>query len=177
MWWGTMGVSAIEGTVFALTIATYFYLWSHADTWPLSAPPPDLLWGTLNTLILVASCIPNHWTKKAAERHDLGQVRIGMAICIAFAVAFIAVRVCEFGALNTRWNSNAYGSVVWTLLGLHTTHLITDFADTVVLAVLMVAGPIEGRRFVDVAENAVYWNFVVLAWLPIYVVIYWVPRL
>ena len=45
-----------------------------------------------------------------------------------------------------------------------------------VLAVLMFTGPIEEHRFVDVEENAVYWYFVVLAWLPIYGVIYWTPR-
>ena len=33
------------------------------------------------------------------------------------------------------------------------------------------------RRFVDVSENAFYWYFVVLVWLPLYAVIYWVPRL
>ena len=41
----------------------------------------------------------------------------------------------------------------------------------------MFVGPIEEKRFVDVEENAVYWYFVVLAWLPIYGVIYWAPRL
>jgi hypothetical protein len=35
----------------------------------------------------------------------------------------------------------------------------------------------EGRRFVDCAENAMYWRFVWLSWLPIYVMIYWLPRL
>jgi cytochrome c oxidase subunit I+III len=30
---------------------------------------------------------------------------------------------------------------------------------------------------VDVEDNAVYWYFVVAAWLPIYGVIYWAPRL
>ena len=33
------------------------------------------------------------------------------------------------------------------------------------------------RRFGDVQDNAMYWNFVVGAWLPIYVCIYWIPRL
>jgi heme/copper-type cytochrome/quinol oxidase subunit 3 len=32
------------------------------------------------------------------------------------------------------------------------------------------------RRFVDVAENSFYWNFVVLTWIPIYLVLYWSPR-
>ena len=41
----------------------------------------------------------------------------------------------------------------------------------------MFIGPVEEQRFVDVEENALYWYFVVLAWLPIYAVIYWAPRL
>jgi len=43
--------------------------------------------------------------------------------------------------------------------------------------VLMDTGPLDGRRFVDVAENAGYWWFVIAAWLPIYFTLYLVPRL
>lgn len=177
MWWGTMGVIAIEGTVFALAVMSYFYLRTHAQAWPLGVPPPDLVWGTLNTLILLLSLVPNGIAKRAAEKHDLLGVRLGMCVGIVFAVAFIAVRFLEFGALNVRWDTNAYGSIVWILLGLHFVHLLTDFFDTLVLTVLMFTGPLEGKRFVDVAENAMYWNFVVGAWLPVYAVVYWAPRL
>jgi len=177
MWWGTIGVAAIEGTVFALAIMMYFYVRTRVTVWPPEAQPPDLLWGTVNTVVLLVSLIPNHFTKKAAERRDLHAVRVGMVICIAFAVVFLFIRALEFMMLNVRWDTNAYGSAVWFLLGLHTTHLLTDWFDTVVLAALMFTGPIEGRRFVDVSENAVYWNFVVAAWLPIYAVIYLAPRL
>jgi cytochrome c oxidase subunit 3 len=177
MWWGTMGVIAIEATVFGLAVMSYFFLRSQAREWPLGVPPPELLWGTLNTVILLASLIPNAYTKRAAEAHDLGKVRIGMVVCILFAVAFIAVRFAEFGALNVRWDTNAYGSIVWLLLGLHTVHLLTDFFDSAVLGVLMFTGPLEGKRYVDVSENAWYWYFVVAAWVPIYAVIYWAPRL
>ena len=52
MWWGTLGVMAIEGTLFALAIMAYFYLRSHQETWPITALPPDLLWGTLNTFVM-----------------------------------------------------------------------------------------------------------------------------
>ena len=68
-------------------------------------------------------------------------------------------------------------SLVWLLLGLHTTHIVTDVLDSGVLTALMFMGPVEERRFVDVSENAVYWYFVVLTWIPIYGVIYWAPRL
>jgi heme/copper-type cytochrome/quinol oxidase subunit 3 len=176
MYWGTLGVVAIEGTVFLMALVSYFYLRAQAQTWPLGVPPPDLAAGTFNTLILLASLLPNHWTQRAAKRHDLTQVRVGMVICIAFALVFLIVRIFEFKAMHVGWDENAYGSLVWLLLGLHTVHLITDFADTVVLAALLFTGPIEGRRYVDVYENAMYWDFVVLAWIPIYLTVYWAPR-
>jgi cytochrome c oxidase subunit III len=176
MWWGTVGVAAIEGTVFALAVVMYLYLRTLAKEWPPEVPPPSLTWGTLNTVILLASVIPNWYTKRAAERLDLHGVRVGMVVCIVFAVAFLVVRGFEFAALNCKWDSNAYASAIWFLLGLHTTHLVTDFYDSVVLGVLMFTGPIEGRRFVDVSENALYWNFVVAAWLPIYAIIYLASR-
>ena len=176
MWWGTLGMIAIEGTVFALAIATYFYLRSHSNTWPMTARPPDLLWGMLNTAIMLGSIVPNHLAKQAAEKHDLSNVRLWLIVSLLFGAAFLSVRVMEFATLNVRWDSNAYGSIVWTLLGFHTAHMATDYADTVVLAVLFYTGPLEGKRFVDVSENSFYWYFVVWAWLPIYFVIYWGAR-
>ena len=177
MWWGTMGLMAIEGTVFALCIMAYFYLRSHTGFWPTGGMPPELLWGNVNTAIMLASAIPNHFAKRAAERLDLQKVRLWLVVCMLFSVAFLAVRVLEFKSLNTHWDSSAYGSAVWMLLGLHTTHLITDTYDSLVLTVLMFTGPLEGKRFVDVSENAAYWYFMMFSWIPIYGVIYWGARI
>jgi heme/copper-type cytochrome/quinol oxidase subunit 3 len=176
-WWGTLGLMIIEGMVFALTVAAYFYLRSHSRTWPMNAAPPELIWGTVNTVILLLSLLPNHLAKRAGERLDRKAAQLWMAAGLLFALACIGVRVLEFGGLNTRWDSQAYGSAVWMLMVMHTLHLVTDAFDTAVLLVLMFTGPLEGKRFVDVSENAMYWVFVVLSWLPIYVVIYWVPRM
>jgi cytochrome c oxidase subunit 3 len=176
MWWGTLGMMAIEGTFFGLALMAYFYLRSHQDTWPITSLPPDLLWGTLNTVLMAASIVPAHLAKRAAERLDLHGVRRWLRIAVAFSVAFMAVRAMEFAALNVRWDSSAYGSLVWLLLGLHTTHIATDLIDTTVLTVLFHTGPLDGKRFVDVSENSFYWYFVVAAWLPFYLVIYWGAR-
>jgi cytochrome c oxidase subunit III len=176
MWWGTLGVMAIEGTLFALAIMGYFYLRSHQATWPITALPPDLLWGTLNVLVMVASFFPAHLAKKAAERLDLRGVRIWLVVSVVFGLAFTVIRAFEFATLNVRWDSNAYGSVVWLLLGLHTTHILTDLLDTIVLTVLFFTGPLDGKRYVDVSENSFYWYFVVATWIPIYLVIYWGAR-
>jgi heme/copper-type cytochrome/quinol oxidase subunit 3 len=176
MWWGTQGLILIEGTVFALAVMAYFYLWSHADRWPPTEPPPGLRWGTLNTVLFLLSVGPAYVAKKAAEALDLRRVRVWLTVSTLASLAILAVRVMEFQTLNCRWDVSAYGSIVWMLLGLHTTHLVTDAFDTAVLNVLMFTGPLEGKRFVDVSENALYWYFVVFSWLPIYAVLYWAPR-
>jgi cytochrome c oxidase subunit III len=177
LWWGTAGFIVIAATAFALALFAYFYLRSKSPEWPPGVPPPDLLWGTVNTLILLASTLPNQWAKNAAEAERLGPVRLWLVVAMAFGVAFLIVRGFELAALNVSWDTNAYGSIVWAIMGLHTTHLLTDVVDTGVLTALMFTRHAHGRRFVDVSENAFYWYFVVLVWLPLYAVIYWVPRL
>ena len=177
-WWGTAAFMLIEGTGFALALAVYLYLMSLAATWPIDAKRPDLTAGTLVTVILLASLIPNYLISRWAQRQDLGKVKVGMIVMSVFGIAPLIVRIFEFPSLNISWDANAYGSIVWTLLGLHPSHIITDLVDTLVLAVLMFTRHGDNaRRFGDVQDNAMYWNFVVAAWLPIYVCIYWIPRL
>ncbi len=176
MWWGTSSIVLIEGVVFACALAAYYYLWAHSAEWPPYGEPPALLYGTLNVVILLVSGLPNHWTKHVAKAEDLRKVRIGLVVCLLFALAFLVVRWLEFTTLETRWTESAYGSIVYALLVLHTVHLLTDAVDSAVLTALMFKGPIEGRRFVDVAENALYWWFVVAAWLPVYFTVYIAPR-
>ena len=176
MWWATMCMIAIEGTAFALAITSYLYLKGRTPTWPPAMLPPGMLWGTTNLVVLLVSAWPNQLAKNAAERFDLRGVRIWMTAALAFALAFNVIRFLEFRALNVRWDVNAYGSITWFLLGLHTVHVVTDFLDSAVLAAVMLFGRVDEQRFVDVSENALYWYFVVISWLPIYAVIYLAPR-
>jgi cytochrome c oxidase subunit I+III len=177
LWWGTAGFIAIETTVFGLAAFAYFYLRSKLPAWPPGVAPPGLLWGSLNSAVLLLSALPNQWAKKAAESHQLERTRLWLVVCLGFGVVFLTIRGFEFTTLNCAWNTNAYGSILWTILGLHTVHLLTDVLDTGVLTALMFTRHAHGRRFVDVSENAFYWYFVVLVWLPLYVLIYWAPRL
>jgi heme/copper-type cytochrome/quinol oxidase subunit 3 len=178
-WWGIIGFMVIEGTFFALTIAAYFYLMAQEQAWPPAPfPPPDWIAGTLFTVVMLLSEIPNTIVKRAAEAGKLREVRKLMLLMIGIGLVLFVLRAFEFNSLNVKWYDNAYGSIVWALLVLHTTHILTDWGDTLVLAMLMhTKHGIEGRRFVDVSENALYWRFVWIAWLPIWFLIYWLPRL
>ena len=177
-WWGLVAFFLIEGTAFVMAIAAYFFLMNQEQAWPPPPfAPPDLLPGTLFTLVLLLSELPNSIVKHAAEHGQLRQVRRTMLAMCAIGLVMIGLRAWEFASLNVLWYDNAYGSIVWALLLLHAVHFITDWVDTIVLAALMHGEHgVEGRRFVDVSENALYWRFVWLLWLPLYVLIYWLPR-
>jgi putative membrane protein len=166
MWWGTLGLMAIEGTVFALTVMAYFYLRSHASLAD-DALPPDLLWGTLNTAIMLASLVPNHWPSAPPSarpaRRALWLVHLPAVRC-----AFLVVRGFEFAGAQ-----RALGQQRLRLRGLDAAgpaHHAPDhrLLRHAVLAVLIFTGPLEGKRYVDVSENAPTGTSWCGAWLPIY---------
>jgi cytochrome c oxidase subunit I+III len=176
IWWGTVGFMVIEGSMFVIAVIAYFYLRLKVDQWPPSLPNPELFAGSINLAVVLISCVPAFLAKAAAERFDLPRLRLWLALLTLFGVASLALRVFEFPALNSRWDDNAYGSITWLLLGLHTSHVATDVVDSLVLLVLMMTGPIDNSRFVDVSENSLYWYFIVAWWIPIYLTIYFAPR-
>ena len=98
-------------------------------------------------------------------------------------MSLVGVALLGITGLRVRYAPRATGTRTPTarssgsLLGLHTAHLLTDVADTLVLTALMFTRHAHGKRFSDVGDNAFYWDFVVISWLPIYLLIYWAPRL
>jgi cytochrome c oxidase subunit 3 len=175
IWWGTLAFMVIEGTGFVMAVAAYFYLASQNQDWPMTRPP-NLLWGSVLLGFLLATEIPNVLVKRIAKRYDLRAARIWVSVMAGLGLVAIGIRAFEFTGLNCRWDTNAYGSIVWALILLHTMHIVTDVGETCVIAAMLFLGPVGARRFVDVDENAEYWDFVVLTWIPIYLVLYWAPR-
>jgi cytochrome c oxidase subunit III len=177
MWWGVIGFICIESSAFLLAAGAYFFLMNQTTPWPPNHPAPSLMVSGLLTVLMVLSEIPNVWAQRAAHSQRLVATRVALIIMCAVGLALIALRLIEFQTLQVRWDQDAYGSVVWALLFIHTFHLVTDVADSVVLTTFMFTHEVTPTRFADVADNSLYWHFVVAAWLPVYALIYWVPRM
>lgn len=178
VWWGTVGMIVIESTMFMLAIGSYFYLRMHASEWPsMRLGPPDLEIPTWNLAILLVSLAPAIWADKAAAKQDLRGTRWALALTLLFGLVFLALRVGEFRALHSRWNSSAFASINWTILGLHTTHVAASLVETAVILAVFLLERVERRHFLDARLDGVYWYFVVAAWIPLFCVVFLVPRL
>lgn len=92
-------------------------------------------------------------------------------------VAALVLRAFEFPAFYFRWDSNAYGSAVWFILGMHTLHLAIMTAESIVLAIWIFTREYDIKHRVDIVTLGVYWYWVVGMWLVLYAIVYFTPRL
>jgi heme/copper-type cytochrome/quinol oxidase subunit 3 len=171
------GFLAIEGTMLALCFVTYFYLRDRVSEWP--PPPvmlPDVGVATVNLFVILLSVVPMYLLSRAAKRLDVTSVRFWHVVCDLFGIAFLTLRVFEFKALNVYWDTNAYGSILWTIIVIHTFHLVSEVVETIVVTVLLFMGHTEPKYLVDATDNALYWYFIVGIWVPCYVLIFLAPR-
>ena len=177
VWWGTVAFMVIEGFTMALTAATYLYLRKNFDAWPPHRTPrPALLVPTINVAIMLASLPLAWWLKQAAERIDLAKVRIGLVASSIVSMVVFGLRIAEFWSLETQWNSNAYGSVIWVIVGFHATILLVDVFETIGFTAIMYSPNREPKHWPEVADNAGYWFFAVLSWVPLYLLVFLGPR-
>ena len=176
-WWGVIAFMMIEGAGFGVVGGAYLFLMSQETTWPPDSYPPALLPGLIFTAIMLLSEIPNTILKKATEAQQLDKVRFWIVVLDVIGVLLLVVRGFEFAHINVRWSDNAYGSIVWALLLLHTVHILTEWVESLVLTALMFTGHgRQPRRLVDVSEDCLYWRFVWISWIPIFALLYLVPR-
>ena len=79
-------------------------------------------------------------------------------------------------SLNVKWDTNVYGSAQWLLLVMHGSLLTVELVEVGGMTLMFWLAPVEEKHFSDVADMVFYWLFMVLAWMPLYVLCYWVPR-
>jgi cytochrome c oxidase subunit I+III len=166
----------IEGMMFALMFATYFYLRTRSSDWPPGHLPPDLRYGVANGIVFLLSIVPAWWVRKIAPTGDRLAVRNGLFVLSLFGLLAIALRICEFTTLNCRWTDDAYSSTMWVLIGMHSGHVITDLIETLVLLAISLTPKMEGTRLADAAINSDYWYFVVITGLIVEFLIYGTTR-
>jgi heme/copper-type cytochrome/quinol oxidase subunit 3 len=175
-WLANVFYMTIEGTMFALMFASYFYLRTRSTNWPPGHLPPGLSYGMASVVIFLLSLIPARWVQKRAPSGDRKIIRNGLIALSLFAMVATAIRVFEFTALNCRWSDDAYSSTIWVLIGIHSGHLITELIETLVLLAISLTSKMRGTLLPDVAINSDYWYFVVVSGLAVDFLIYGTTR-
>lgn len=177
LWWGTIAFMAIEATTIAVCAASYLYVRKNFPDWP--PPPtqlPSLITPTAGVIVMILSIVAMSRVEAAARRLDAAAVRRGLLIMCGFGVVLVVLRWFDFTSLNTHWDTDAYGSTAWATVAFHSTLLLLEVIETAVFTVLVFFGPFEEKHLSDAEDNAVYWYFMCLIWIPVYFLLYISPR-
>jgi cytochrome c oxidase subunit III len=178
LWLGQLLMTAIEGTLFCILIAMYFYARLSVDVWPPAGVGALRITSpTLGLIPLALSAIGSYAASEGAKRNSRSLMLKGLAGNLVLALCFLAFRFLEWRTFNFTWSSDIHGTLVWTILFLHTFDVIGDLIMTAVLIGILTFRKYGPRERLGVHVDSVLWYFLVLIWFPLYVVIYWGPRL
>jgi cytochrome c oxidase subunit III len=178
LWWGTWGFAVAESMTLLLSIATYFYLRRNFQSYPPEGYPlPDWIAPTIGAAIFLLTCIPAYFLKKSATKMDRRVTTRWLVILSVCSVVLCVVRTFDFYALRVLWMTSAYGSVTWVLLGFHGSLLVIEAAEVIGTTALFIRGPVLPRHYPDACDITNYWYFLVASWIPIWLIVYFAPRI
>jgi cytochrome c oxidase subunit 3 len=173
LWWGVMLLVAIEGSMLVLLAMSYFYVRSRTAPFPpVAVPRAAAAVATVEVALWLASAVPTYRAGRAAIAGDLAAMRRQLIAATALGTIAAVLRWYEVHLLPFRWDSHAYGSVVWALLGLQWIHGLTGIGENLVYIVLLYVGPVEDKHRADIEVSTPLWYFVVagavLAWAVVF---------
>ncbi|HEY7064797.1 MAG TPA: cytochrome c oxidase subunit 3 [Chloroflexota bacterium] len=177
-WWGMVLLVATEATLFACLLTSYFYLRASNATWPLGdIEKPSLLLPGILTVILLSSSAPMHWAERSIRRGDGGRLALGLAISFLLGATFLSLQVIEYSRESFTPQTNAYGSLFFTITGLHGAHVLIGLLMSAVVQLRTWLGQFTARRHLAVQNVALYWHFVDAVWVFVFLSLYVSPHL
>ena len=130
--------------------------------------------------MLLLSCIAAFVIDRASITKNMLAIRIGHMISIVVGLTFLYIQYAIIVPnLGYKWSDHAYGSVIWTIIGMHTLHMVAATGETALLFIYGLFKPVMKKHLLDFRCTAVYWYFVALVWVPFYFVIFiepWMQR-
>ena len=179
-WWGMVWLIATEATLFALLLASYFYLRFRSPHWPPEPiEAPKLMLPLIMTAILWSSSIPVHIAEKGIEKGNQFRLRWGLALGWLLGAAFFVITVAvEWPETLHEFTprENAYGSMFFTVTGFHLSHVLVGLSVSAFTQVRAWQGAFDEKKHVSVQNFAMYWHFVDIVWLFVLLSIYISPH-
>ena len=176
-WWGMLALISTEAALFGYLIFSYLYLASQNSTaWPPDGKPKLLVAG-VNTLILLSSSFFVWACEKCVRRRRKRLGAASMAVGIVLGALFVGIQLHEWLGKPYGMTSNLYGSLYFTITGLHLVHVVVGLVVLMLLLIWTALGYFDEKRCAALQIGALYWHFVDIVWLFIFTTLYLTPYL
>jgi len=158
---------AVATSIFALFISAYTIRMEEPDWRPLAEP--TLLWA--NTLVLILASIGFHWTRNAAVKGAIGQVKPGLTISGAFTVLFLVGQLVAWQQLNAAGyylSGNPANAFFYLLTAVHGIHMLGGLWVWARSTIKVWTGADADSVRLSIELCTVYWHFLLLVWIVLF---------
>lgn len=168
-WWGMAMFIVAEAVLFALLLASYFYLLTASTVWPPSGiEKPDLILPGIDTAILLSSSIPMFWATSAIRKGKIQQVSWALGLSFGLGFAFLIIQGYSLAQEPFTPRTNAYGSAFHSIESVHAAHLIVGMVLVSITLIRNGSGHFTPTRHLAVENTGMYWHFVDAVWIFVF---------
>ncbi len=169
---------ASEVMLFGALFSAYILLRMGNPEWPVQSEELNVLVGTINTMVLIASSVTMVMAWASLKMDNFENFRVYMALTVLLALTFIIVKVFwEYIPKiehHHTMSTNNFFAIYYTMTGLHAIHIL---GGIVVNAYLLIPGSKMWKtnkdQFINRVEIAgLYWHFVDLVWIFLFPTLY-----
>jgi cytochrome c oxidase subunit III len=180
-WWGMVLFVATEATLFAVLLASYFYIrFKTTGGWPPDGiTDPKLLRALVMTILLAASSLFVFAAESGIRRGSQRSLVLGLATAFLLGLAFLGLQIWETVVVAREFTprTDTYGSLFFTITGAHSAHLVVGLLLVAWIQVRSWFRAYTLRRHLGVQMASIYWHFVVAVQIAIFATLYLSPRL
>ncbi|WIG55396.1 MAG: hypothetical protein OJF61_001182 [Rhodanobacteraceae bacterium] len=174
-WWGVLALIGTEAAVFAYLIFSYFYLQSQtSEPWPPSGLPP-LRWSAPGTALLLVSAATTWWADRGMRLGRPARLYSGFVATLLLGIGYVALQCFDWRNEPFLANSGAYASMFYAITAFHVLHAAVGVLIVAAIIGWCAMGYITPRRNSAVTVVALYWYFVVAAWIAVFITLYLLP--
>jgi cytochrome c oxidase subunit 3/cytochrome o ubiquinol oxidase subunit 3 len=167
-----------EAAIFTIFVVAYiFYLGKS-----LAGPTPRQVLEIpfINTICLLSSSLTIWIAERQIERNRISAFGGWLAITIALGLIFLTGTALEWHKLiyqdGLTISTNLFGTTFYSLVGLHTTHVVLGLLMLSIVFAFTMAGKVTHDHAERMGVLALYWHFVDAVWVVVFTVVYIVGR-
>ena len=151
----------------------------------------DIILGTINTAVLIASSLTVVLAVHAAHEDKQKALLIFLALTVFLGLVFLGIKFTEyahkfdeqlFPGMNFRYDGEnprhaaIFFSLYFAMTGLHALHMVIGIGIFLVLMVSAWRGRYSRHYFTPVEMSGLYWHFVDIIWIFLFPLFYLLGR-
>jgi heme/copper-type cytochrome/quinol oxidase subunit 3 len=170
---------ASECLLFGALISTYVLYRGRSDVGPYPHEVFDIPYTSVSSFVLLASSLTMVLALAAAQRGDVGQMRLWLLSTAMLGLTFVGGQVYEFTVFVVRddltLETNLFGSTFFVLTGFHGVHVTVGILMLLSLVGMSFVGRLPRDPSFPIEMVGLYWHFVDIVWIVIFTVVYLIP--